>query len=73
MEYENSQTNINKYQNSLGLSLADPYNIVKNGKIVCDGYARIFVKFMYHLGIPARYIGGLSFDPYNPSGGQPHA
>lgn len=73
MEYENNQTNINKYQNSLGLSLADPYNIVKNGKIVCDGYARIFVKFMYHLGIPARYIGGLSFDPNNPSGGQPHA
>ncbi|MDD7895032.1 transglutaminase-like domain-containing protein [Metamycoplasma hyosynoviae] len=49
----------NLFVNKLGLSLADPYNLIAGGSVVCDGYARAFSLFMYYLGIPSRYMGGI--------------
>ncbi|WP_406618084.1 transglutaminase domain-containing protein [Mycoplasmopsis lipophila] len=53
-----TNSEVKKYKNSQGYSLADPYNIVSGGNVVCDGYARTYALFMYFLNIPTRYYGG---------------
>lgn len=53
-----TNSEVSKYKNKLGYSLADPYNIVSGGSVVCDGYARTYSLFMYFLNIPCRYYGG---------------
>ncbi|WP_406615855.1 transglutaminase domain-containing protein [Mycoplasmopsis hyopharyngis] len=53
-----TSSEVSKYKNKLGYSLADPYNIVVGGNVVCDGYARTYALFMYFLNIPCRYYGG---------------
>ncbi|WP_406615853.1 transglutaminase domain-containing protein [Mycoplasmopsis hyopharyngis] len=49
---------VDKYKNSLGYSVADPYNIISGGNVVCDAYSRTYALFMYFLNIPCRYYGG---------------
>ncbi|MDC8916680.1 transglutaminase domain-containing protein [Metamycoplasma hyosynoviae] len=59
-EIEAAQKN-NSFNNSMGLSFADPYNLMVGGSVVCDGYSRTFALFMYYLGISTRYMGGIGF------------